>query len=736
MYYPVDTQVGSRLLRLVSSVTVQLSIVIENIFADEREALFASQKSILFSLGQHVSTAGDFSGLTEALDKNVKSVLGYYQSEFKILDEDKSILFPRVGQTGSEGVNTSDCLIGCLKQTKTKPIKDILSISEPRLYDLSDTSVAECFSESSYLGVSFVLVTRLEVDGKILGLWIICYTARPEVNPDYLNLVKGIRDTLSLGVFNLILNEKIKRREHEKSSLLEFSRAVAGVRDKLELGVIFHSFLKNLCNLDELSLHWLSEDKSSQYCYLWDTDSRYAGDPYFMQEAESTRSVNDGVIDQVLSTSAPVFVSTEELSGLPDCPGYLTVFKRYGFRSIAALPIFKGKEIVAVLFVKEYHLGEADQPLLRSLCSQLAIAISDLIATERVIHQLGEINRYKERLEEEKIYLTRELEITHNYSEIIGKSPLLDDVFKMISQVAISDSTVLILGETGTGKELIARAIHNNSPRRNSLLVKVNCAALPANLIESELFGHEKGSFTGATERRVGKFELANGGTLFLDEIGEMPPELQVKLLRALQEKEIERIGGRGVIRTDVRIVAATNRDLEKEINSGRFRSDLYFRINTFPIHLPALRDRADDIPLLALHFVRRFAKRAGKEIVHIGSSAMKQLMSYSWPGNVRELEHQIERCVLMTKGSVIKDVYLPSPFLPVIVKEASSQKFVPGKFDDFEKDYILKTLKYCNGKVSGAGGAAELLGIPASTLTSRMKRLNISKKIVEKHND
>ena len=329
--------------------------------------------------------------------------------------------------------------------------------------------------------------------------------------------------------------------------------------------------------------------------------------------------------------------------------------------------------------------------------------------------------------EAEPIYLDEQMETTTSYADMVGNSTAMQEAFHLIAQVAPSDSTALILGETGTGKELIARAIHNSSPRRSKPMIKVNCAALPANLIESELFGHERGSFTGATERRLGKFELANNSTLFLDEIGEMPPELQVKLLRALQEKEIERIGGRSTIKIDVRIIAATNRDLEKEMAEGRFRSDLYYRLNIFPITLPPLRERKEDIPLLALHFIQRYAKKAGRKITTLHNRVMQQLVSYNWPGNIRELEHLVERSILLTTGSTLSYIQLPNQRRQAI-PSTTADEFIIKTIDENERDYILKTLKYCNGKVGGESGAAHLLGVPTSTLNSKMKRLGIYK--------
>ena len=318
------------------------------------------------------------------------------------------------------------------------------------------------------------------------------------------------------------------------------------------------------------------------------------------------------------------------------------------------------------------------------------------------------------------------LEKIQDFEGIIGKSKPLMDVLEHVAQVAHTDTSVLILGESGTGKEQIANCVHNLSPRKSKPFVKVNCAALPTNLIESELFGHEKGAFTGAVERRIGKFEQASGGTILLDEIGEMPLELQVKLLRVLQEKEIERIGGRAPVKVDVRIIAATNRNLEKEIANGRFRLDLYYRLNIFPITLPPLRERKEDIPALAYHFVSRYARKIGKSISDISPKVLKDLATYDWPGNIRELEHLLERSILLTSGSVIKEIYLP-PAAQHENAKASEETRVK-TIEENERDHILAVLRKCNGKIWGAGGAAELLGVPPTTLNSKIKKLGIKK--------
>jgi transcriptional regulator with GAF, ATPase, and Fis domain len=336
-----------------------------------------------------------------------------------------------------------------------------------------------------------------------------------------------------------------------------------------------------------------------------------------------------------------------------------------------------------------------------------------------------EVSRYKQLLANENYPADGTNEKTrgegmNRYGEA------MQQVARLVEQVAFSSSTVLILGETGTGKELIAKAIHRGSARKDEVMIKVNCAALPVNLIESELFGHERGSFTGALSRHIGKFELAENGTLFLDEIGELPAEVQAKVLRAIQEREIERIGGKTPVKVNVRIIAATNRNLINEVNEGRFRSDLYYRLNVFPITLPNLRERKEDIEELANQFIKKFARAAGKKVQAISERALHQMMAYDWPGNVRELEHLVERSVLLATGTVIKKVHLPPVDGKLQVREQGSIKTL----EQNERDHILFALRKTNGKIYGKGGAAELLGINFNTLNSRIRKLGIQKSV------
>ena len=355
----------------------------------------------------------------------------------------------------------------------------------------------------------------------------------------------------------------------------------------------------------------------------------------------------------------------------------------------------------------------------------LLIASSDI--TERIAAELAlrqaheELEQLKNQLEAENIYLQQELQRDQKFGDIVGQSDPIKYVLFKITQVASTDTTVLITGETGTGKELAARAIHGASSRRNRPLIKVNCGALSPTLIESELFGHEKGAFTGASGRKQGRFELANGGTIFLDEIGDFPPELQVKLLRVIQESEFERLGGSKTIKVDVRIIAATNRNLKQDVEQGKFREDLWYRLNVYPITMPPLRQRHQDIPLLVEHFTATYARKFGKTISSVSPRAMQALQAHSWPGNVRELANVIERGVIHSHGSVLQIVDQFDSLPPDVLSPTQT-------LEEVERDYILHTLENTGWRIEGPYGAAKILGLNPSTLRTRMAKLGIQR--------
>ena len=339
--------------------------------------------------------------------------------------------------------------------------------------------------------------------------------------------------------------------------------------------------------------------------------------------------------------------------------------------------------------------------------------------TDRVL-----MEQEQARLTAQNVYLQEEIKAVHNFEEIVGQSASLLEVIEKVNRVAPTDSTVLITGETGTGKELIARAIHSASPRRDKPLIKLNCAALPSSLVESELFGHEKGAFTGAISRRIGRFELAAGGTIFLDEIGELPAEAQAKLLRVLQEREFERVGGSTPIKADVRVIAATNRDLLKAVKEKTFREDLYYRLNVFPIHLPPLRDRVGDVPMLVHFLVNKFAMRIGKRIEGVSQMAMERLLAYPWPGNIRELENVLERAIILANSTMLEI----EPQMLALQPQDEAEAAQSSTLEQVERDHIQAVLKQADGVIEGDRGAAKVLGLHPNTLRSRMKKLGISR--------
>jgi formate hydrogenlyase transcriptional activator len=411
--------------------------------------------------------------------------------------------------------------------------------------------------------------------------------------------------------------------------------------------------------------------------------------------------------------------------------------KETGIESGVGVPIFSSKsgEVIGHILAIDPNpvTSEKNQTsILRIFAARAGAEIERMKAekelekaNEELKLRLKEIESLKNQLQLENKYLQEEIKLTYNFEEIISRSKDFQKILQQIQQVASTDATVLILGESGTGKELIARAVHNISNRAKRPLVKVNCATLPANLIESELFGHEKGAFTGAMERKIGRFELADGGSIFLDEIGELPVELQAKLLRVLQEGEFERLGNPKTMKVNVRVIAATNRNLQQAIEKKEFREDLYYRLNVFPIICPPLRDRKEDIPLLVKHFCKKHEGKIGKTITNIPSKVMDALMGYDWPGNIRELENIIERAMIISQNGVLDY----GEWIPV-QKASTSSKSSTSKLNDIEKDHIIEVLNKTNWKVSGEKGAAKLLGLNPTTLEARMKKLGIKREV------
>lgn len=697
--------------------------------ASDNEAILVNNERISL-ICSRIAGARNKEQLQEILFTGMKTVLPFNDFKVSLLNSGYTCHSPFIYQYEDRRANHPDFEeLVKMEHPVTPALKKFLSRGDILIQSVEEMltrddvpSYAPFYKET---GINEVIVYPMVTARDVISILILTNEKPGGFTAQHLQILQIIASILGVTVANILSNEEIAQREKEKSLLLKFSNDLALVQDKNEFAATISKGLKDMFQVEEFLLAKTNDDGKTGSFYILDREARYFNHPQFQKIKNIPVNVKSGIAGVVFRAGVPVAFDFLHLPPEVEITEEAVNFwVAVGLRNMLGVPLRIADKNVGILWLQPYI--KKNENLINAVAAQIAMAVSNTIADETIKEQLQKISRYKKQLEHEKKYLQDEIKVTYNYSEIVGASPVMKDVFTLVAKVAPSLSGVLLLGETGTGKELIARAIHIASHRKDQMMVKVNCATLPANLIESELFGHERGSFTGASDKRIGKFELANHGTLFLDEIGEMPLELQVKLLRAIQEKEIERIGGRSVIKTDVRIIAATNKDLKKEVQEGRFRSDLYFRLNVFPITLPPLRSRRDDIPLLAQHFVDKYATNAKKGKVHFSSAAMKQLIAYDWPGNVREMEHLIERCLLLADGLVINE--LPLPVIMEQVSSISETGSAVKTIDQIEREHILSVLRLSNGKIAGAGGAAEKLNIPSSTLNSKMRRLNIIK--------
>ena len=502
---------------------------------------------------------------------------------------------------------------------------------------------------------------------------------------------------------------QLARERDRLQVLLEITNALVSELDIRELFGSITACLRRVMPSDYSSLALLDPGGT----ILKNHALVFEGNPEIIPQG-ATAPLDETPAGQAVETRRPAVFDGRELAGFRS--PLAQRLAAAGLNSFCSIPLITRNRVLGTLNVgsmKENAFAAADVDFLTQVAAQAAIAIENATAFQ-------EIAQLKDQLAEEKLYLEDEIRAEQNFGEIVGDHPGFRKVLDQLSIVAPTNASVLILGETGTGKELIARAIHDLSGRRERTFVKLNCAAIPTGLLESELFGHEKGAFTGAIAQKVGRFELANKGTLFLDEVGDIPLELQPKLLRALQEHEFERLGGVKTIRVDVRLVAATNRDLSKMIADREFRSDLYYRLNVFPLSVPPLRERTTDIPTLVRYFTQKYARRMNKRVESIPTEAMEVLVAYGWPGNVRELENLIERAVILTRG--------PSLEIPSAELRTPAGARTSVTLEDAERDHIRRVLEEANGVVGGPNGAAARLGMKRTTLQSKMKKLGIAR--------
>ena len=536
-------------------------------------------------------------------------------------------------------------------------------------------------------------------------------------------LLTHIAGQVAIAFQNSLNFQRATKATERTQTLLEASNAIATNLDLRELLRTTSSCLRRYFNHDITGLALYDESTNCLMVHGIDRNdhSQFA--------AEGTAFPLEGSpLADAFTSGQPIFewrIDPDRYPG-PQMKGA----REAGYLSGACIPLIAHDQKLGVLGLaskREDAFGRVDNDLLMSVAAQVALAVENIL-------QFKQIESLKNKLASEKGYLEEEILTQYNFAEIVGESSALRGVLKQIETVAPTDSTVLLCGETGTGKELIARAIHNLSARQERTLVKLNCAAIPTGLLESELFGHEKGAFTGAVAQRVGRFELAHQGTLLLDEIGEIPLDLQPKLLRVLQEHEFERLGSSRTIKTDARLIAATNCDLAQMVAAKTFRSDLYYRLNVFPVTIPPLRERTGDIPLLVGYFAQKHAARMNKHIKTVPSPTMEALCNYHWPGNVRELENFIERSVIFSRGAELESPLLNykqlrwprrRAALPMVVLK-HQQQIKLSTMEEMERTHIEEVLRHANGMIAGKGGAAEILGLPSSTLRSRMKKLGI----------
>jgi transcriptional regulator with GAF, ATPase, and Fis domain len=511
-----------------------------------------------------------------------------------------------------------------------------------------------------------------------------------------------------------VMRARLQEMQKDHLVISSINTAFAKVLDKKHFSIVLNQSFKNEFLCDGIMV-LTAKDHKQQIFYSSLITGEYD---------DSSSDSLDICFEQCMQSPEPVTFYLKDFSERKASVPYFTLAKKLGMHMAVGfcLPsIGDHKNVIFLLYKNFTEFNGRLERLLGGISTQLSITIRNILFSEMLdtFHTSASDSQ-----KDTKPVRKDEVRNQEGFNGIIGNSEAMQHIYEQISQVASSLSSVIIYGETGTGKELIAQAIHELSSSSHHSMIRINCASIPANLIESELFGHEKGSFTGATEQRKGKFEQANNSTIFLDEIGELPLALQGRLLRVLQEKEIERIGGNNTIKVNVRIIAATNRILEKEVAEGRFRSDLFYRLNVFPIHLPALRDRKEDIPLLADYFLKKINLKTGKKISGFSQKVIHAMSENAWPGNIRELENMIERSILTAKDSTIRKMDLPKIF----EQKMADPVFLSKTLHEVEKEHILKTVEKCKGRIFGSQGAALLLGLPATTLISKMQKLGIQK--------
>jgi transcriptional regulator with GAF, ATPase, and Fis domain len=593
------------------------------------------------------------------------------------------------------------------------------------------------YNKFEKLGVTHLTAVPLHIGGRLTGFLTLASRRTPPLTAADEKLLEKIGSLIAVAVANTLAFEEVARREQERTLQLNITNALLSIKQREPLFRAVAEGLSQVVPFEYFGIRVQRAGRQEGFEGFAEFSRLGAGAGAPLQALDPNRQHGLNHLD-----TAAMYQQVNDLLQGPGIyagddfrdlarryPLMRRVYEEYGTRSLLIAPIWQRTDGAAVLILASptpTNFRSEDLTTVLALVPQIALALENLFAFEQ-------IEELKAQVEQERTYLVDEINTSARFGAdsgtFIGSSPALQLVERRISLVAPTDTTVLISGETGTGKELVARELHNASPRHARALIKLNCAALPAQLIESELFGHEKGAFTGAVERRIGKFELANGGSIFLDEIGELPLDLQAKLLRVLQEREFERLGGTKVLHSDARVIAATNRVLADEVAAGRFRADLYYRLNVFPIELAPLRERRKDIEPLMRHFVQRLSKRLGKPVRQVRPADLAALQTYSWPGNIRELEHVLEQAIIVSQGPFLE--FAGFAAAPLAAVATASTSAAPIKtLREQERDHILAALQRTGGRVSGSQGAALLLDINPKTLEARMKKLGIRRTV------
>jgi transcriptional regulator with GAF, ATPase, and Fis domain len=571
--------------------------------------------------------------------------------------------------------------------------------------------------------ISHLINMPLFLDDELLGSILFALEKKPKFTIEDSEILKSLSGPIAIAVNNAMLLEEMAQREREKGILLNFTNILMTIKKREELVLRMAEEIDNEFQFLYVAINAKNGNKNDPITETFIIDeSRKLQRLSFQGNREIPFMLLKSKLKMENGVSYAEFTHNEFLNLCEISSHIKMLYDDYGFSSLLYISYGPVAEEINLLLALKNSSGFLEREIesILSIIPQIALIFKNFFAYE-------EIDFLRKRLEEEKHYLIDEINLSADFQEMIGNSLEMQDVKNKIKQVASLEVTVLIEGETGTGKELVAHAIHNLSQRNGGPFIKVNCAALPAQLIESELFGHEKGSFTGAIEKRIGKFELANGGTIFLDEIGELPVEVQAKFLRVLQEHEFERVGGQSTLRTNIRVVAATNRNLKEEVEKGNFRKDLYFRLNVFPITSPPLSRRKEDIPLFLKFFVEKYSKKLGKPIMSIRKNDLDALMQYNWPGNVRELENVIERAVIISNG-------LNLDLSWILLSNSESAINEPVKLKtlrEVEQEHIIAALRAAGGQVTGQKGAAKILGLNGKTLGTKMRKLGIKRNVV-----